>query len=461
MLKRYIGDRAFYRRAFAIAVPIIIQNGITNFVSLLDNIMIGQIGTLEMSGVSVVNQLMLVLSICIFGVTSGAGIFTAQFHGSNNHEGIRHTVRYKLIACLIFAVAAITLFLLWGDVLINLYLQGEGNPADAAATLQHGKTYLMIMLWGIVPFALTNVYASTLRECGKATLPMVGGVIAVFINLIFNYILIFGHFGAPRMGVAGAAIATVISRYVELLVIAGWTHLHPNRNLFVKGLFHSLYVPAKTLKQIFIKGLPLLVNEFSWSTGMAFLSQCYSVCGLDVVPASNIANTITNLSSVVFLAMGSTVGIIMGQMLGAKQPKAEIEDTSRKLIAMGVASGVLFGCVMAALSGVFPLLYNTSDAVRQLATQMILLTSVVWMPLHAYLNPVYFTIRAGGRTLITCLYDSGFLWFAMIPVAYVLSRFTDIPILWLYGICHGMEIIKCLIGGTMLKKGTWMQNLAE
>lgn len=460
MFKRYIGDKAFYRSVFAVALPIIIQNGITTFVSLLDNVMVGQVGTLQMSGVSVINQLMMVFNISLFGACSGAGIFTAQFHGSCNHDGIRHTFRFKMLSCLAMAVLSIGLLLSAGDSLIGLYLQGKGDPADAAATLGFGMDYLKVMLWGLVPFAMTNAYASTLRECGKTILPMVGGVAAVFVNLILNYTLIFGHFGAPAMGVQGAALATVISRYAELAIVAGWTHLHAKSTPFIQGAYRSAYIPGALLKKILIKGTPLLVNEFMWSTGMAFLNQCYSTCGLDVVAATNISSTISNLASVVFLAMGSTAGIIMGQMLGANRPEADIRDTNRKLLATGVASGVFFAAIMASVSGVFPLLYNTTPEVRALATRLILLCSAIWMPLHAYLNPVYFTIRAGGKTLVTFFYDSGFLWLAMIPLAYVLSRFTDISILPLYAICNLVESVKCIIGATLLRKGAWMQNLA-
>ena len=226
MLKRYIGDRAFYRRVLNIAIPVVIQNGITTFVALLDNIMVGQIGTLPMSGVSIANQLLLVFNLCIFGASAGAGIFTAQFHGKNDHGGVRYTFRFKYLICILLSVLGIGVFLLWGPTLLGLYLQGEGDPTAAAQTLDFGMSYLEIMVLGFVPFALTNAYASTLRETGKATVPMVGGIIAVLVNLGLNYVLIFGHLGLPAMGVRGAALATVISRYVELAVVAGWTHLH-------------------------------------------------------------------------------------------------------------------------------------------------------------------------------------------------------------------------------------------
>lgn len=458
MLHRYLGDKAFYRRVLGIAVPIIIQNGISNFVSLLDNIMVGQVGTIPMSGVSIVNGLMFVFNLCIFGASSGAGIFTAQFYGSRDDTGVRHTFRFKLLICTAISLLGSAIFLFGGSLLIGLYLTGEGEAATAAGALRYGLDYLHMMLWGLLPFALTNAYASTLRETGKTSVPMAAGITAVLVNLVLNYVLIFGHFGAPEMGVRGAALATVLSRYVELAIVAGWTHLHPAENPYIVGAYRSAYIPGKLLKSITIKGMPLLVNEFLWSTALAILNQCYSTCGLDVVPAMNICSTLFNLGSVVYLSMGNAVGILMGQLLGAGTPEPEIRDTNRKLIALSVTSGVIFGGLMAAVSGLFPQIYNTTDQIRLLATQLICICAVV-MPFGSYINATYFTLRSGGQTMVTFLFDSCFMWVCCVPLAFCLSRFARLPILPLYAICQSTDLLKCVIGAVMLRQGKWIQNL--
>ena len=458
MFKRYIGDRAFYRRVLGIAVPIIIQNGITNFVSLLDNIMVGQVGTIPMSGVSIVNGLLFVFNLCVFGASSGAGIFTAQFHGSGDSEGIRHTFRFKIMTCILLSLTGAAVFLLGGEVLIGLYLTGEGDAASAAGALSYGLEYLAVMVWGFLPFALCNAYSSTLRETGETMVPMVGGISAVLVNLILNYVLIFGHFGAPEMGVKGAALATVISRYVELAIVAGWTHRNKARNSYIVGVYRSFYLPGRLLKNIIRKGMPLLINEFLWSTGMAFLNQCYSTCGLDVVPAMNISSTLYNLGSVVFLSIGNSVGILMGQMLGAGNTEEAVRDSNRKLMAVSVVSGLVFGGLMAAFSGLFPRLYNTTDEVRQLAMWLICINAMM-MPFNSYTNATYFTLRSGGQTLVTFLFDSCFVWVICVPLAFCLSRFTDISILPLFTICVSTDLVKCVIGAVMLRQGKWIQNL--
>lgn len=460
MLQRYIGDKAFYRRCLGVAIPIIIQNGITNFVSLLDNIMVGQVGTVPMSGVSIVNGLLFVFNLCVFGASSGAGIFTAQFHGSHDDEGVRHTFRFKFLICTAIALIGSVIFLTAGSSLIGLYLTGEGDAATAVEALHYGLGYLRVMIWGFLPFALTNAYSSTLRETGETFVPMVGGISAVLVNLCLNYVLIFGHFGAPEMGVEGAALATVISRYVELAIVAGWTHLHRARNPYIVGAYRSLYIPGKLLRSITIKGMPLLVNEFLWASGMAILNQCYSTCGLDVVPAMNISSTLYNLGSVVYLSMGNSVGIIMGQMLGAGHTGDDIRDTNRKLIAVSVTAGAVFGGLMAAFSGLFPQIYNTTDEVRHLAAMLICVNAVM-MPFNSYTNATYFTLRSGGQTMVTFLFDSCFVWICCVPLAYCLSRFTGLSILPLFAVCQGTDLLKCAVGAFMLKQGKWIQNLTQ
>ena len=458
MIRKYFGDRAFYRRVIAVALPIIIQNGIGNFVSLLDNIMIGQVGTLQMSGVSIVNQLMFVFNLCIFGATSGAGIFTAQFHGCGDHEGIRHTFRFKQMVGVLLSAVGIGTFLLAGNTLIRFYLSGEGSAADAASILDFGHEYLLVMLWGLPAFAMSNAYASTLRESGETMVPMIASTVAVFTNLLLNWILIFGRLGFPALGVTGAAIATVISRYVELGIVASWTHLHNDKMPFIEGAYRSFAIPVSLLKKVITKGMPLLINEALWSIGMVTINQCYSTRGLDVVPAQNISSTLYNLSSVVFLAMGSSVGIIIGQMLGANKSEEEVRDTDRKLIVASVLSCLIFGTFMAAISGLFPMLYNTTDAVRDLAAKLILI-SALFLPFNAYTNAAYFTLRSGGQTMVTFLFDSCFVWAFCVPLAFILSRFTSLPILPLYFICCSTDLVKTAIGAFMIKQGKWIQNL--
>ena len=442
-----------------VAVPAIIQNLITNFVSLLDNIMVGRVGTEQMSGVAIVNQLNFVFYLCMFGAVSGASIFGAQFYGQKDYEGLRSVFRFKILVCVFLAILSILVFAFGGDFLINRYLLSNESEGDVVLTFVSGRQYLDIMLIGMIPYSIACVYASSLREMTETRVPMAASIIAVFTNLIFNYILIFGKFGAPAMGVAGAAWATVISRFVELLVIVIWTHLRHARYSFIEGAYRSFKVPAGLAKQIVIRGFPLLFNETLWALSLALLGQCYSLKGLEVVAAQNISSTITNLFNTVFVQLGASIAIIVGPLLGANK-MSEAKDTARKMIMFSVVCCVGVGLIMAATAEFFPYLYNTTDHVRSLATKIILISSCC-TPLYGFENAAYFTLRAGGKTGITFLFDSGYQWVIMLPLAFTLTHFTTLGILPIFIIVQASELIKGTVGYILLKKGVWVNNLVE
>lgn len=457
--KKLFGDRAFYRMVLAVAVPIMIQNGITNFVGLLDNIMVGRVGTEQMSGIAIVNQLLLVFNLAVFGAISGAGIFSAQFYGCKDHKGVRDTFRFKLYICaLIVAVGGAILFG-FGEELIQLYLHGEGEASSIEAALFYGKEYLTVMLFGLLPFSVEQVYTSTLRECGETKVPMVAGIVAVLVNLALNYLLIFGKLGCPQLGVVGAAVATVVSRYVQAAMVVIWTHTHTDRMPFAVGVYRSTKVPGFLATKIIVKGAPLMINEILWAAGIAVLMQCYSIRSLDTVAAMNISTTISNLFNVVFMAMGSAISIIVGQLLGAGRME-EAMDTDVKLIAFSVFSCVGIGLFLTLIAPLFPQMYNTSDVVRHLATAFIRV-SALCMPIAAFMHASYFTLRSGGKTIITFLFDSVFLWCVSIPVAFVLSRYTTMPVVLLFLSVQLLDLIKCAIGFVLVKKGVWMNNMVD
>lgn len=364
-LKKYIGDKAFYKRVMAIALPMIIQNMVTNLVNLLDNLMVGSLGTEQMSGVAIVNQFIFVFNLAVFGAVSGAGIFTAQFNGRGDVKGVRDTMRIKLILSAIIGVVGVSVIGLFGHGLINSFLH-EGTDGDLALTLLSGERYLSFIIIGLIPFAISQVYASTLRETGETVVPMVASVVSIATNFVFNALLIFGLLGFPALGVMGAAIATALSRFAELAILVIWTHKNKEKCPFAVGLLKNFTIPAALLKQVAIKGTPVLLNEMFWSLSITMMNQCYSTRGLDVVAAMNISFTLQNLLSVAYFALSSSIAIIVGNLLGAGKLE-EARDTDRKLLVFAVFMGFIMMAIQIILSPIFPLLYNTTDAVRELS----------------------------------------------------------------------------------------------
>lgn len=455
--QKYIGDRSFYKRYLLLAVPMILQNAITNLVSFLDNIMVGQLGTEQMSGVAIVNQLIFVYNLAVFGAASAASIFGAQYFGKGNHKGHMYSFRFKLYATLLVTMFTILLFVTKGSSLISLYLTDTAGNGATELALQYGLEYLAIMMAGLIPFAVNQAYATNIKETGQTFVPMIASFAAVAINAGLDYLLIFGIGPFPELGVKGAALATVISRYMEALIVVVWAHMHRETNRYLEGAYAGFGMPGSELKAILVKGLPLMLNEVLWAAGMTTVTQCYSVRGLDVVAGLNIATTITNLFNIVYIQLGACISIVVGQHLGAGELK-EAKDADNKMIVFSVFCCVIMAGIMLLVGGFFPEIYNTSEEIKTLAVNFIAVSAMI-MPFCAFSHASYFTLRSGGKTLVTFLFDSVFTWVVVVPLAYLLAHYTGLGIVSVYFFVQATELIKVIIGYCMVRSNVWVVQM--
>jgi len=297
------------------------------------------------------------------------------------------------------------------------------------------------------------VYASTLREVEETKLPMYAAIIALAGNFVLNILFIFVF----KQGVRGAAVATVISRFAELIFIVAATHKKSDKYVFIKNAYRSFKIPPSLVRGISVRGLPLIINEILWSLSITLRNQAYSTRGLDAVAAINISSVIINLINVTYMAFGSSASIIVGEKLGAGRV-GEAKDVSRKLLAFSMAVALFAGLVMVASAPIFPKIYDTTESVRSLSAYMILVTAAT-IPFFAFSYCAYYIIRSGGRVILTFILDSGVMWTAVIPLTVILAYFTDVSVFWLYFIGQMLEIVKLIPGIIMLKSGKWAQSL--
>ena len=456
-LNKYIGDRHFYKKVLAVAIPIMLQNGITSLVGLLDNIMIGRLGTEAMSGVSIVNEFVFIFNMIIFGAGAAAGIFTSQYHGAGDVEGVRQTFRIKVLMNTALCAMVVLALAFRGREVISLFLHAGSADADPIAVMGYGMEYLTITALGLLPYALSQAYSSTLRETDEANLPTYAGLIAMATNFILNLVLIFGLLGFPALGVRGAAIATVISRFCELGFLLIKVHTNKVRFPFIKGALTSLAVSGGLIKSIAVRGMPLMMNELLWSFAMAFRNQCISTAGLDAVAAMNIQNTMFNVLMITYAALANSIAIIVGNLLGADRME-EAGDADRKLLVFSFMAGVAMCLLQVSLSTLFPLFYNTSETVRSLATYMLII-SAVSMPLNSLAMACYYTLRSGGLAMLTMLFDCVYAWVVTVPVAFLLANYTDVSIHWLFAAVIFAESMKCLLGLVLVRRVHWARKL--
>ena len=455
--RKYIGDRDFYKRYLWLALPMILQNAITNLVSFLDNIMVGQLGTEQMSGVAIVNQLIFVYNLAIFGVVSAASIFGAQYYGKGNHKGHMYSFRFKIYAAVLVTLLTILLFVTKGSDLIALYLTDTAGNGATEAALQYGLQYLAIMMAGLIPFAVNQAYATNIKETGQTFIPMAASFAAVGSNALLDYLLIFGIGPFPELGVQGAALATVLARYIEALIIIVWAHSNRQKNRYLEGAYTGFGLPGSELKAIIIKGFPLMINEVLWAAGMTVVTQCYSVRGLEVVAGLNIATTITNLFNIVYLQLGACISIVVGQYLGAGELE-KAKDADNKMIVFSVFCCVVMAVLLLFVGGIFPQIYNTSDEIKLLATSFIAVSAII-MPFYSFSHVSYFTLRSGGKTMVTFLFDSVFTWVIVVPTAFLLANYTGFGIVSIYFFVQATELIKVVIGYFMVRSDVWLVQM--
>lgn len=450
------GNKAFYKNLLIVAIPIMLQSAITNFVGLVDNVMVGKLGTLQMSAVSISNQLFNVFQLLTFACANASGIFLAQYCGKKDDKGMADSFRFKIYSTLLLCICAIAIFYFGQRQLILLYL-GNNDVSIINETLAYGQNYLTIMLLGLLPFSINIVVSYSLREYGNTFLPMISSSVGVFSNALLNYVLIFGNFGFKPLGVVGAAYATVIARIIEMSITVIYTLIKKDELPFISHLFDSYTIPKQLIHDILVKGFPLLINEFFYSIGMAMIVQSYSLRGIEAVAANNIVTTISNVCFVFNIACGNAIAIIVGQQLGAGDiEKARESDT--QIIFFSFLLNILIGTILFVLCPHLPNLYNTSNEIKLMAERMLKVYSF-YMPISSLYMSSYFTIRSGGNTALTFFFDGFYTACISFPLSYILIHYTSLDIVIVYLIVMMNDIFKVLIGLKLVKEGKWANNI--
>ena len=426
--EKFIGDREFYANLIRLIIPMIVQQGITSFVSLLDNVMVGRLGTESMSGVAIVNQLLFVFNLTIFGGLAGASIFGAQFYGKGDHKGVRYALRFKLIFSVLMAVIAIVALLFFNNPLISLFLTESESGGDLVLTLSEAKNYLFVMLIGLIPFSFSQSYSTTLRETGETVSPMTASIIAIVTNFVLNYILIFGSFGAPRLGVVGAAIATVISQCISAALVVRCLMKETGP---LRLDFRQLKIYPIKLKQIMQVGIPAGIQGMLFSLAnvtvqssvnsfgeviMAGSSAAISIeqfiySNINAFYQANVAFTSQNygagdyrrikkiarisvVTGVVTTELLSVLAVYFGpQLLGIYSPSAEVVAAGMvrlRWIALFYGLDAIMDVIVGSLRGVgyniLPMLVTLMGAC---ASRLIWLSTVFRLPAYHRIEMVY------------------------------------------------------------------------
>lgn len=449
-MAKIFGDRYFYKKVYTVAIPIILQQFITAVVQLIDNIMVGNLGEVAISSVATVNQIFFVVILVTFGIVGGAGIFSAQYFGAKDFDKLKQTFRIKIISSVCISIIAILFITIFKKNLVGIFL--DKNSETFAA----GIEYLNIAIFTLLPLSISTSIGFTFREVAKPVIPMTTSIIAIITNTTLNYLLIFGNFGFPQLGVEGAAIATLIARIVELIALLYFVRKHGL--VFSTRLKELFSIKLDVVKSVVRKALPLTLNELLWSLGVASQFKGYALRGTEAVAGYQISYTVFQIAFVLFAGLSGAINVMVGNSLGANKLE-EARDNAFKLIALGVQMAIFISLILLSSSNLILSLYDITEVTSKIVSYN-MITLAIFFPLFVVSVGCFFTMRAGGDVKSTLIMDALFMWLVPVPLALILGYFTKLEIYEMFIIVQSTEILKVSIAVYYYRKGKWVKNLA-
>lgn len=420
-LSRYFGTPAFCRSAVLLTLPILAQNLLTSSFSLVDTLMISSLGTTELTAMGLAASWVQLLNVLIFGITGAAGVLVAQFWGGRELRQVRRSYGGGLGFCLIVTL----LFLIFTACCPRLVMSFYSNdPAVVAA----GERYLRVVAFGFPALGLQHTANAVLRSTEQVRTPMYGTIVSVLTNILLNYTLIFGHFGAPRMGMAGAALASCIANWVGVAVTYG---LAVSKGTVLRTSFHQAFdFDRAFLKQYFIVAWPIMANELLWGSGTAVLNMIYGHMGTLEYAALTMCNTLENIITTVFLSLANSANVLVGKEIG-RDRKDRAFQNALAITCWTPVIATVFAAAMLALRGPITGVFQQTPEVTALAHKILLIMALT-LPLR-FLQYIHICgiLRSGADGKKAAFYDFLGIWCVSIPIAFG-GMWLGAPFLWVY-----------------------------
>lgn len=448
-IKKFIGDRDFFKTTLIIAIPLMLQQLISTSVNLLDNLMIGQLGDHSLAGVATVNRYFLIATFGTNGFIAAASVFMAQFHGAHDHKHMKQTFRFALLTSCIIMSTFVGIALLFPEHIIRFFIQDD-------KVVSEGLKYIIVCALTFLPNMITMAIAGSMRATGDSKRPLMASVVSVLTNAFFNYGLIYGNFGFPQLGVLGAALGTLIARFVELAIILMFLTFG---NYAFKTKISELFdISKRLINHIFVKALPLSINEILWASGMALLLKFYATRGADVISGYSIATTVSDLFFTMNAGMSVATTILVSHALGANKLD-EARENGYHLIGFGVVLSMFFAVLLFGSTFILPYIYSVSDSALHTA-QTFLRIQAPLFSIYVMNTTCYFILRAGGDTKSTLLLDSLYMWTVNLVAVGLATHFTSWGIISLYILGQSTDVVKLFIAYRFVAKEKWLNNLA-
>lgn len=447
--KNLFTDKEFYKTFFRLAIPVAFQSFIAAALNMIDTIMVGQLGETELAAVGIANQVFFILHLFLLGTCGGASVFASQFWGKRDIQNIRRVLGLSTIAGLGAALLLFLASLLAPRMIINLFSNDQN-------VIKLGAEYLATVCFSFILVTITSCYAAVLRSTEEVKLPMRASVIAIITNTILNYFLIFGAFGFPKMGVKGAALATVIARLIEMFILLSVVYF--KKHAVAAKLSEMVDVSRELIKRFVATTGSLIAKDMVWGVGMAVYMVVYARMGTDVVASINIVSTIKQLAFVWFGGIANACLVMVGKLIGANEETTAFKY-ARKFLVITIFFGILSGMLTALGSRVFLLPYKVSPIVHQFATDQLYLFASSLFILAFNMVAVVGVMRSGGDTFFCLVMDIIAVYIVGLPLAFLGGLVWKLSIVWVIALVTIQDVFKFFLLIKRYQSKKWMNNL--
>ncbi|MGL6174949.1 MAG: MATE family efflux transporter [Cellulosilyticaceae bacterium] len=442
-------DKAFFKLLLTIAIPIVVQNLISSSLNMIDTVMIGTVGQNEIAAVGLANQLFMLIMLGLTGICAGSGMFISQYWGRKDLVNIKRMLGLALIAGIVYTLGITILIQIFPGEFIGFF---NKEPQ----ILELGVSYLKIVSLSYIFTAITFAYSYALRSIGETKVPMIVSGVAVLINIIGNTLFIFGIGSFPKMGVAGAALATLIARVIEAIVLVGIVY---GKNTALKATVKQLIdIPKELVYKAITPILSIVGNELCWGLGTVIYTMAYGHIGSEAVASIQIVNTVTNFFLVVIFAMASASLTIVGNAIGGGEiEKAKLYAKRILVIAIGIGGIISFG--VAVLSPMIVKIFNVTPQVAQTTINILLINAVILIPKIIAIMMIVGIFRGGGDAKYSLILEGGTMWGIGVPLSLIGVFILNLRLEYVVAMLVLEEITKAALCMRRFKTGKWIHDV--
>lgn len=444
-------DKRFYRLLFSIALPIAVQNLITFMVSMVDTLMVGALGEIKLSAVSIANNLFFVLTILMFGLAGGSNIMISQYWGKGNVKTIHKILAIMYRVCLLITGIFIFIALFLPKYFMEIFSTDK-------AVIDFGASYLRIVCIGYLFYSITNCTIMMLRSVKTVSISIIVYTASLVVNSILNWIFIFGNLGAPELGIRGAAIATVCARITEFSIVLVFMFIY-ERKIGLK-IEHLLKLDKEILKDYVGLCTPVLCNELLWAIGASMISVIVGRMGTEVVAANSINGVAHQFVTVFIFGMSNATAVIIGNTIGEGK-KEKAKEYAYSIGIFSVVMGCISGLMILLIKPFVVNFYNVSYSTKLIAMEIMTVTSGIIVFQSLASNFMMGVLRGGGDAKFVLINDLIFMWLVAIPGGFFVAFVLELPVALVFLVIKCDEILKSLTSVYRVISGKWVNDVTK